>query len=696
MLLPSPLKGEDGGRGGWKLTTLGIDIGGTFTDILVQNENGQIFYKKIPSAADPAESLQTAFAVLPTRNLRPSTLLYSTTLATNAVLQDRLPRVGLLITAGFRHILELNQPQQAEDDGFSSPRASRPMVPLEDIHEVTERLDAQGRVQIPLAAQEIPAIAAWCQAQDLKALAVSLLHSARNPEPERQLRALLRAASPALQVRLSSDILPEQREYERTAATCLNAALQLLLETHLNRVRPVLQEHGLGRPPLIMQSSGGLHSAARVSQQPLTTVSSGPSAAAVGLARVGAASGFPDLVTFDMGGTSTDIALVQAGQPVLTTRGHVGGYPLRTPMVDITSIGAGGGSIAQVDPDTRWRVGPLSAGADPGPVCYGKGGTQVTVSDANLLLQRLPTSLLDGTLPLSKAAAEKALSAFGQARGKSALATAQDIIQLVNHSMCGAIRRVYTRRGLNPQEAVLMAGGGAGPLHAADLAALLGISTVVIPAQPGFATPFGLFCADIREDSAAPAPLGPAALDPQRLTQRFTQLEHQAQATLSQQDRSAAPGQFRRAADFHYVDMSTPLTIALPQDTLTSDILHQAVARFHHTHEQLCGFSFQGRKEVSLSSLRITAIVPRPKPALPTIAEQTGPIQPIDTRAVFFFESRGFLSCPVYARTRLGAGATLTGPAILEQYDATTLIPPDCQATVDRFGTLIVRRPAVR
>ena len=672
-------------------TSVGIDIGGTFTDVLVYNGNESVFHKKIPSSADPAESLHAAFSVLRTQQLRPSTLLYSTTLATNALLQHRLPRIGLLITAGFRHILELNQPQQEPDDGSSAPLPSRPLVPLEDIHEVTERLDAQGTVQTPIAPEEIRTIVVWCHEQNLKTLAVSLLHSARNPEPERRLRALLLAAEPSLHVLLSSEVLPEAREYERTAATCLNAALQSLLGAHLNRMRLSMQEGGLHQPPLIMQSSGGLHSGERVGQRPLTTVLSGPSAAAVALARVGAASGFSDLVTFDMGGTSTDIALVRAGQPVLTTHGQVGGYPLRTPMVDITSIGAGGGSIAQVDPDTRWRVGPLSAGADPGPVCYGKGGTQATVADANLLLHRLPASLLEGALPLSRQAAEQALFAFGQPRHKSAVETAQDLVQLVNHTMCGAIRRVCTRRGLDPRQAVLMAGGGAGPLHAADLAALLGISTVVIPAQPGFAAPFGLFCADIREDGAAPAPPD-AALDPRRLTQLFTQLEHQAQATLSQQHLPDAPRQFRRSVDFHYVDMSTQLTIDLPQGKLTGDILQRAVTQFHHKHEQLYGFSFQGRKEVSLSTLRITAIATRPKPALPTIAAQTGPVQPIDRRSVFFFEARGFLTCPVYARTHLGAGATLTGPAVVEQYDATTLVPPDCQAGVDRFGTLILKR----
>ncbi len=678
------------------MTTVGIDIGGTFTDVLVHDESGPVFHKKIPSTSDPAKSLRAALSTLHAQYLRPSTLLYSTTIATNALLQHHLPRTGLLITAGFRHILELNQPRQAGDDESSASLPSRPVVPLEDIHEVTERLDAQGKVQIPISAEETRAIVAWCHAQNLQAVAVSLLHSARNPEPERRLRALLLAEDPSLDVLLSSDVLPEQREYERTAATCLNAALRSLMGEHLDRVRYSMRERGIHRPPLIMQSSGGLHSGGRVAQRPLTTVFSGPSATAVALARIGTASGFSDLVTFDMGGTSTDITLVQAGQPVLTTHGHIGGFPLRTPMVDITSIGAGGGSIARVDPDARWRVGPLSAGADPGPVCYGRGGTEVTVTDANLLLHRLPAALLDGALPLSREAAKKALSTFGQSRRKSATETAQDILQLVNHAMCGAIRRVCTQRGLDPREAALMVGGGAGPLHAVDLAALLGMATVMVPAQPGFAAPCGLFCADIREDCAAPAPPDPAPLDPQRLTPFFTELKHQAQDALGRQHLPDTPRQFRRSVDFHYVDMSTHLTIDLPQDELSSDILRRSVTQFHHKHEQLCGFSFQGRKEVNLSTLRMTAVVTRPKPALPTVAEQTGPVQPIDTRPVFFFESRGFLTCPVYARLHLGAGAALIGPAVVEQYDTTTLIPPDCQATVDQFGTLILRRTTAR
>ncbi len=680
-------------------TTVGIDIGGTFADILVHNENGQVCHKKLPSCPAPADSFRAAFSVLLTQHLLPSTLRYSTTVATNALLQNTLPRIGLLITAGFRHILELNQPQQEGGEGSSQAVPSRPVVPLEYIREVTERLDAQGNVQTPLAAEETHAIVAWCRAQNLKTIAVSLLHSYRNADHERRLQKLLLAEDPSLHVILSSDVLPELREYERTVATCLNAALQSLMGTHLKRVRHCMQESGISRPLLFMQSSGGLQSAESVGQRPLATVLSGPSAAAVGMARVGATSGFSNfsnLVTFDMGGTSTDISLIQDGRPLLTTHGQVGGYPLRTPTVDITSIGAGGGSIAQVGPDGRWHVGPLSAGADPGPACYGKGGTAATVTDANLVLQRLPTSLLEGELPLSREAAEKALFAFGQPRRKSAAQTAQDIIQLINHTMCGAIRRVCTQRSLDPRESVLMAAGGAGPLHAAELAELLGIPTVVIPAYPGFAAPLGLLGADIREDFAATYPHNASSLDPNQLTQIFTDLEQQAQAAFTQQQLPEAIRQCSRSVDFHYVDMSTHLTIDLPQGRLTSGILHHAVTQFHHKHEHVCGFSFQDRKEVSLSTLRLTAIAALPKPSLPTIAEQTGPLQPIDTRPVFFFESHGFIPCPVYTRTLLGAGASLTGPAVVEQYDSTTLIPPHCQASVDRWGNLILKHAIFR
>ena len=322
-------------------TTVGIDIGGTFTDVLVHSKNGHVFHKKLPSCPAPSDSFHAAFSVLLTQQPQPSTPRYSTTVATNALLQNTLPRIGLLITAGFRHILELNQPRQEGGEGSSRAGPSRPVVPLEYIREVTERLDAQGNVQTPLAAQEIHAIAAWCRAQNLKTIAVSLLHSYRNAAHERRLQKLLLAEDPSLHVILSSDVLPELREYERTVATCLNAALQALMGTHLKRVRHGIQESGISRPLLLMQSSGGLQSGDIVSQRPLATVLSGPSAAAVGMARVGTTSGWSNLVTLDMGGTSTDISLIQEGRPLLTTHGQVGGYPLRTPMIDITSIGAG-------------------------------------------------------------------------------------------------------------------------------------------------------------------------------------------------------------------------------------------------------------------------------------------------------------------------------------------------------------------
>ena len=666
--------------------TVGIDIGGTFTDVLTYGENGLIFSLKLPSAPDPSRSFKSAIAVLLSLNSQSSQLLYSTTVATNALLQNKLPRIGLIVTAGFRHMLELNRAQQENDE-----QAHRPLVPLECIREVDERINAQGTVQTPIAAEEAQGITTWCRQQGLTTIAVSLLHSYRNPEPERRLKKLLLTEDPTLQVILSSDVLPEFREYERTVATCLTAGLHSLMGEHLSDVIQALEGQEISTPPLIMQSSGGLQSVERVSQRPLATVFSGSSAAAVGLAQLGVACGFSNVVTFDMGGTSTDITLIQEGQPLLTTHGQVGGYPIRTPMIDVTSIGAGGGSIAQVGTDKRWHVGPLSAGAEPGPVCYGKGGSEVTVTDANLLLNRLPTSLLNGEIPLSKNAAKEALGQFGQPRHKDTVETARDILQLVNYSMCGAIRRVCTQRGLDPRESVFMAVGGAGPLHAADLATLLGMTTVCIPAHPGFAAAAGLFAANMREDFAATYPDDAPSLDLVHIAQIFTDLESKAQVAFSSEE-PAENVQIFRSLEFHYAEMSTNLTIDLPQETLSDEALQQALVQFHQKHERLCGFSFQGRKDVILSTLRVVVVATRPEFPFTTRADQTAPVQPVSNRSVFFFESQGFIDCPIYSRTMLGAGASLTGPAIIEQYDSTTLVPPNFHVGVDIFGNLILTR----
>ncbi len=673
---------------------VGIDIGGTFTDVLAYDEEGLVFRKKLPSAPDSSASFQAAFAALWSQHLHPAQLCYSTTVATNALLEQQLPPIGLLVTEGFRHILELTQPQTDEENTPMSQRETlRPLVPLERIREVRERMDAKGRVQRPLDEDAVRTVAAWCRVQGLTTIAVSLLHSYRNPAHERRLRHIFGGEDPHLRVVLSSDVFPEFHEYERTVATCLNASLLSLMGNHLDQVTQQLEQHGVALPLLVMQSSGGLRSTKVIRQRPLATLFSGPSAAAVGMARLGVHAGVPDLITLDMGGTSADIALIQDGCPLLTTRGQVGGYPIRTLTIDIISIGAGGGSIATVGADQRWHIGPRSAGSRPGPVCYGRGGTEVTVTDANLLLGRLPPTLLNGEISLYAQQAEEALASFGQSRSKGSAETAADLIQLVNHNMCGVIRRGCTQRGLDPRDSVLMAVGGAGPLHAVDLADLLGIATIIVPRDPGFAAAAGLFVADIREDLAQACPQKESALDPAQLTHIMTELEQQAQIVFAEENIPATSRQLIRSVDCHYLDMSAQLTMDLPEGTLTSEILQQAIAQFHNKHEQLYGFAFRQRREVVLTTLRMGVIGIRPKFALPAhIPPGPDVILPKAERAVFFFAPNHFVDCPVYDRTVFGAGARLNGPAIIEQYDTTTLIPPHFQAHVDMFGNLILKR----
>lgn len=673
---------------------VGIDIGGTFTDVLAYDAEGRVFRKKLPSASDSSASFQAAFATLLSQHPHPSQLFYSTTVATNALLEHQLPPIGLLVTEGFRHILELTQPQTAEEN-TQTPQGEtpRPFVPLERIREVRERINAKGAVQRPLDEDAVRTVAAWCHAQGLTTIAVSLLHSYRNPAHEKYIRHIFEREDPSLRVVLSSDVLPEFREYERTVATCLNASLLSLMGDHLDQVRQQLEQHEVALPLLVMQSSGGLRSTKIIRQRPLATVFSGPSAAVVGMARLGVHTGMPDLITLDMGGTSADIGLIQDGCPLLTTHGLVSGYPIRTPTIDIISIGAGGGSIATVGADQRWHIGPRSAGSRPGPVCYRRGGTAVTVTDANLLLGRLPPALLNGEISLYAQQAEDALANFGQSRGKGAAETAADLIQLVNHNMCGAIRRACTQRGLDPRDSVLMAVGGAGPLHAADLADLLGIATIIVPRDPGFAAATGLFVADIREDLAQACPQKESALDPAQLTQVMTELEQEAQIVFAEEGIPVPSRQLIRSVDYHYLDMATQLTLDLPQGALTSEILQQAIEQFHNKHEQLYGFAFRQRREVMLTTLRMTVIGIRPKPALPAqIPPGTGAILPKAERAVFFFAPNHFVDCPVYDRTVLGAGTNLNGPAIIEQYDSTILIPPHFHAHVDMFGNLILKR----
>ena len=489
-----------------QITQVAIDIGGTFTDVVVVDEQGRAIHKKVPSTpTDPAvgffDGLEAALQAGQNSALSPSVFLYGTTLATNAILERQLPRIGLIVTKGFRHILETGRFPQAEEHArVSSDAPPTSLIGLEDVQEIKERIDAHGKVETAIEASEIVSLAEWYQAHGIRTIVVSLLHSYLNPIHEQTIKETITAAGIDLRVILSSEVLPEAREYERTVAACLNAGLQTVMEPHVNSVVRQLRERAFAAPVLVMQSGGGLRSAQYAMQKPLATVFCGSSAAVVGGARLGAEMGINNLITFDMGGTSTDVSVVQNTQPKVTLRGHIDGYPIKARMIDAVTIGAGGGSIVSLGMDKRWHVGPRSAGAQPGPVCYAKGGTELSVTDAHLVLGHLPCALLGGALVLDQERAKQAVAAFGHPRGLRAVETAAGIIDITNQNMCGAIRSILVRNGYLPQNYSLLGMGGAGPLHACDLARLLGIAQIVIPPAPGLAAATGLLAADISED----------------------------------------------------------------------------------------------------------------------------------------------------------------------------------------------------
>lgn len=676
---------------GWRI---GVDIGGSFVDALIADAEGVRATLKLPlHAAGAAASVEAVVAGLIAQlGLAADTPLvvhYGTTLATNALLEHRLPPIALIVTHGFRELLETSG---VHDEDHHEPSGGEPahrhrLVELEHVHEITGRLEHDGRERTSLDPAAIDALARRLAASGPTVVAVSLLHSWRNPAHEREVRDIFARIAPASTLVLSSDVLSELREYERTVVTCLNAALLPLMRTHLAQLAA-----GIRAPLWLMKSSGGLSPAATALAQPLATALSGPSAAVVGSAALARALGIEAAISLDVGGTSTDVALIHHGRYAVTTAAEIDGHPVKTPALDVLSIGAGGGSIARLGADRRWHVGPASAGAMPGPVCYGQGGVQPTLTDAHCVLGRLPPALLDGALPLDVARAQAALAAFGAARGLDATQSALGVLRIATHAMCGAVRRVCVRRGHDPRAHTLFALGGAGPLHAAELAALLGIPTVIVPLRPGLAAAEGLLHAEHREDGVQTFPAREDALDAAAIDAAFAALEARVAATAGATDPA---WRLERSADLRYTGMSAELTVPFTAGAVTTATLAAALDGFHAQYALANGQSYRGREQVELVNLRVAAI--RPAAAPPRAPWRvTGSPQPCSNRTVHFLDEAAAIDTPVYRRDALPAGTTLVGPLVIEQPDSTTLVPPACTVEVDDWGNLHLNVPRVR
>ncbi|HZR40473.1 MAG TPA: hydantoinase/oxoprolinase family protein [Ktedonobacteraceae bacterium] len=657
---------------------VGIDTGGTFTDLVLLQEGKLQVFKVLSTPHDPSLAILEGLRQLDAlQDLR--VLVHGSTVATNAVLERKGVSTGLITTAGFRDILEIGRQTRPKLYDLRVQKVP-PLVPRALRVEVTERLDERGEVLVALDEDSLVTALTTLQEAGVEAIAISLLFSFANPLHEQ--RVAEAARSTGMYVSASCEVLPEFREYERTSTVVLNAYVGPLIERYLARLERSLPEQALLR---IMQSNGGSISSSTARREAARTLLSGPAAGVVGAAFVAQAAKNAQIISLDIGGTSTDVALVD-GAITETTSGTVGGYPTKLPMIDIHTVGAGGGSIAWFDLGGALRVGPASAGADPGPAAYGQGGTEATVTDANVVLGRLISdAFLGGTMHLDAERASMAISTIAQRLNTSLEEAALGIIRVVNANMEAAIRVISVERGCDPRHFTLVAFGGAGPLHACELAAALHIPRVLIPAAPGVLSALGMLIADTLKDYVRTIMiLAEEAQD--MVFSTLTELEQQGRDDLAREGIPEEKIVIERYVDLRYVGQSYELTLPFDGDIIST------AQNFHAAHERRFGYCDFGER-VQVVNVRLKARGIASSPELQQHEMVSGAtIKPIMTRYAVFAGTESPVShkVPVYERSALQPGATLAGPAIITQYDTTTVVPPDWRVQVDTFGNLVI------
>ena len=650
---------------------LGVDVGGTFTDV-VTLAGSELVTAKVPST--PSDQSDGVLAGVEAAGLAAADVeafAHGMTVATNALLERRGARVALVTTAGFRDVLEIGRQDRPSLYDLTEDRPPA-LVPRELRFTVRERMGPEGEIE-PLDEDDLERAVRDVRDADVEAVAVCLIFAFLHPEHERRVGEALRDALQDTHVSLSSEVLPEFREFERFATTAADAYLAPRLSSYLGRLAE--RADGAGLPaPLVMQSSGGVVDLETASRQAAACVLSGPAGGVVGAAYVAGASGYEDVLTFDMGGTSTDVAPVIGGAVQTTTDSVVAGVPLKLPMVDVHTVSAGGGSIAWADAGGALRVGPQSAGAEPGPAAYGTGGEEPTVTDANLFLGYLEDgATLGGEVVLQRELAEKALERLGFELGLDALQTALGIVRVANAEMTRALRVISVERGLDPREFALVAFGGAGAMHACALADELEMRTLIVPKAAGVLSALGLAISDIRRDYVEPLLSPLDDLEADRLEAAFSALEERAGEDLDEPE-------LARAADLRYRGQSFELTVDAAQPDQLAD-------RFHERHEQRYGYRMD-EEPVEIVNARLTATVAVDKPELhEDAAEGEGAVG--KRRASFEGE---WDEVDVHDRSQMGAGAGVTGPALVEFPEATCVVAPGWAGGIDDAGSLVLER----
>lgn len=666
--------------------TVAVDIGGTFTDVALQDAaSGRVWRAKTPSRPDdPSRAFLTGIELALEAAGRPASdltrVLHGTTVATNMILEGKGARAALVTTRGFRHVLAIGrQDIPRASNLYNWEKPTRP-VPNSRVLEVDERVAPGGEITQPLDEASVHAAAEALRAMEVEAVAVCLLHAFTNPAHEIRTAELLRTLLPGVAVTASCDVLPVVREYERSLAAVLNAIVMPGVTSYVGRLEERLQAAGVAAPLLLMQSNGGVAGADKIRSAPALTALSGPAAGVVGAQAAAAACGIDDIITVDIGGTSADICLIAGGQIGLTQHGEIGDWPLPLPMVDMVTIGAGGGSIAQVR-DGVLSVGPQSAGADPGPAAYGRGGVQATVTDAHVVLGHLPARLLGGRMALDQAAARRAVrDTVAEPLGLDIDAAARGILAIADNHMVGAMRVVSVQRGHDPRRFTLVPFGGAGPLHACALADLLGIRRILIPNAPGILCADGLLAAELRADFsqtlARAAPPDPATAAP-----ILDNLSARASMWFDAEGLEAAERRVRRVALLRYRGQGAELAVTWDADP------GALVARFQEAHRALYGFALGA--VVELVTLRIEARgTARPTP----VPSREPPADAMPLQTVTVTLPDGPREVIVHDRAQLAAGAGITGPAMVTQLDTTVLIAPGWDGVVHPGGALLLER----
>ncbi len=687
---------------------IGIDTGGTFTDVVAFDEDsGELVTTKTPSTpSNPADGflagIDKVLGLLGATGADIDAVSHGTTVATNQLLEGKVDRLGFITTAGYEAMLEIAR--QSVPDGYGNSyfwvKPDR-IVPRHRVKGVEGRLDFTGAEVRAFDEDGARAAARWFRDQGVNTLGVCFLHAYANPEHEERMRAVLAEEHPEAVVSISSQVLREYREYERAMTTLVDAAVKPRLSAYVTNIKTRLSALDDRTIPFyVMKSNGGVLSADEVVHQPITTVLSGPAAGALGAALIAQVAGFDKVLTSDGGGTSTDVSVVIDGEPTLTTEGSVGAFPSKIPMIDVVTVGAGGGSIAWLSPEGTLKVGPQSAGADPGPLCYGNGGTDVTITDAHVFLGRIPPHLLGGEIPLDVDAARAGIEALATELGMTPEACAAGVLEISAWNQANALRQVTVKRGLDVRDFTLTTFGGSGSLLLCRLMDVLGIPTVLVPPNPGNVSAFGLLTVDVKNDYVQTHVALADQLDPADVAAVYDTLTAQAAGALTKEGFEAAEHQFTRTADLRYFGQAFEVRVGVPEEPIDAAALDEIARRFHAAHTGLYGYDFADdpTQQVEWVNLRVSGVGPIQRPEIKRVPTpdglETGAGAPSSTngRQVCFDATEGYVESPVLWRADLAPGEVVVGPAIIEEFGSTVPLHPGFAARIDEYLNIIVTR----